>query len=496
MGALLDFSQEYRSKEVNYNELPPIITYNYSLCACLKRTENKQVYLIQGKTDEQKYILKCISSQSHENLLEEYKLHLTLTHAGLVPAVDFIKGEQESYFIREYVEGNTITELVEMTKQGHLSEDEIVGITLQLCHILKFLHMQNPPIIHRDIKPDNIIYSKQKECKLIDFGISRRFTNDQEKDTVIMGTEITAPPEQFGYKQTDARSDIYSLGVLMFYMATGSLDIREMNDYSISQRIKKCIQKCTEFSPEDRYETVKQLEAKLLKNNPKNVVKRMVTSTFFIILFISLIISSLFRLLEDKKILASDNENINSDTGEQPYIFASTLIEDAARHELGKSEQEIISLKDLERITEIYICGEQVYDNWSDHFVYGKSQYMNVQEYVQTDRYHRQGDISSLEDLAYMKNLQTLALYNQNISDLYPLAELTHLTCLGLGTNNISDISVISQLPYIITIDLSGNPIINNDMTALSELTYLENLDLGETGITELNNIKNIKSSK
>ncbi|MDF2487075.1 MAG: hypothetical protein K0R46_3243, partial [Herbinix sp.] len=238
MIAPIEFLQEYQNKELFLSTLPLEITDKYDVKACLKKTENKQVYIIYRKSDGMKCILKCTGIESRENLVEEYGLHHSLLHTGLVPAVEFIKKSDCGYFIREYIEGNTIAELVEMTKDGKLSDGELVDITLQLCRILKYLHSQKPPVIHRDIKPDNIIYTKQKTCKLIDFGISRRYSYEQEKDTKVLGTEYSAPPEQFGYKQTDARSDIYSIGVLMFFMATGSLDIREIDSYPISRKIK------------------------------------------------------------------------------------------------------------------------------------------------------------------------------------------------------------------------------------------------------------------
>lgn len=273
MGAPIDFYKKYYDDELEQEELPAVIAKNYKICACIKQTKEKQVYLIQSKSNEKKYILKKVAAWSRENLEDEYIMHRAFMHRGLIPATEFMKDDEYSYLIRDYVEGYTITELVEMKKTGILTDQEIIDITRQLCQVLDYLHNQNPPVIHRDIKPDNIIVNHEGVCKLIDFGISRRFQGDHDKDTVIMGTEYTAAPEQYGFKQTDTRSDIYSIGILMFYMATGSLDIREIESHIISRRIKNCIKKCTQFSPDDRYKNVKRLEEELSKGDKQGIGK-------------------------------------------------------------------------------------------------------------------------------------------------------------------------------------------------------------------------------
>lgn len=104
---------------------------------------------------------------------------------------------------------------------------------------------------------------------------------NKAKDTCFMGTEVTAPPEQYGYAQTDVRSDIYSLGVLLYYLATGSFNIREVNS-SLPKELKKSIKKCTVFAPKDRYSDIKYLEYKLMKlslspiflDNPDPLLKK------------------------------------------------------------------------------------------------------------------------------------------------------------------------------------------------------------------------------
>jgi Leucine-rich repeat (LRR) protein len=265
MSTVTDFYREYEKNNLEQVRLPSAITEAYEIKACLKMSQEKQIYLAVSKINWRKYIIKAVSCASHENPEEEYRLNRSLKHPGIVPVCELISEGDYRYLVREYTEGSTITELVEMSRDGHLHLEEIIRIALLLCDILEYLHSCKPAVIHRDIKSDNIIMNEQGECKLIDFGISRQFNGETEADTVAMGTRFSAPPEQYGFAQTDARSDIYALGVLIFYMATGSPDIKEIEDYAIAKGLLGIIRKCTRFSPSERYETVKQLKASLIR---------------------------------------------------------------------------------------------------------------------------------------------------------------------------------------------------------------------------------------
>ena len=541
MGSVVEFKNDYYKKQSNVNKIPAMIANKYKMVACLKWTKERQVYLIEGKTDGKRYILKCSLGHSLEKAEEEYKLHDSLTHKGLVSAVEFVKDEDQACFVRDYIEGDTITELVEMTAKGHLPEEMLVDITLQLCRILDYLHTQEPPIIHRDIKPDNIIYTKQGECKLIDFGISRRYTEEQEKDTYVWGTRYAAPPEQYGFKQTDARSDIYSIGVLMLYMATGSLDLNEMDQYSIPAKLSKCIKKCTEFAPENRYQSIRQLEFKLANHssiNKKRVLQAVGAGSIILVVWLASksfgagsVVDHLTEIgkkeinsqeisnqeidskevdskevdskeidskeIDSKEIVSQEinSQEINSSelSYNSEYKFSSPMIEAAVRHELGLSDTDLITNADLDQVEELYLCGNQIYDNWGQHFVYGKMQFMNGAEYNQSGLFQNQGDIESLVDLIPMKNLHTLELYNQKITDISPLSKLNNLTRLGLGANSIEDITVLEGLVKLVTLDLSGNPLEDNDMLSLQKLPNLVDLNLGATKITSLGTIKELK---
>ena len=121
---------------------------------------------------------------------------------------------------------------------------------MDLCQILKPLHEYDPPIIHRDIKPSNLILDSQNHLFLIDFDASKNYNPDKSRDTVLMGTEDYAAPEQYGFLQSSERTDIFSVGVLANKMLTGVLP-SESRPVGPFQSI---ISKCLSIDPQDRYQ--------------------------------------------------------------------------------------------------------------------------------------------------------------------------------------------------------------------------------------------------
>lgn len=135
-----------------------------------------------------------------------------------------------------------------------ISPETAAGYMVELCKGLQLLHAHG--IIHRDIKPANIMISFDGSLKIIDFDISRFSSADAPHDTTILGTAGFAAPEQFGFTQTDNKSDIYAAGVLFGFMMTGQLPDRR----AITGPYAKIIQKCTMLDPEDRYPSVQALQ--------------------------------------------------------------------------------------------------------------------------------------------------------------------------------------------------------------------------------------------
>lgn len=241
----MEFEKEFNSVYVQPT-LPADLAERYRIVSCLKYTDQKQVYLIEDIAAENKYTMKCAYG-SFASLLKKERSVLETTGSVIScpRVIEFAEEAEYSYIIREYISGETIVDIVE---RGELSEKETFDITKKVCATLQKLHSMEPPIIVRDIKPENIVI-REDECVFIDFDAAREWNEIGSTDTVCIGTRTTAAPEQFGYSQTDVCTDIYALGMLMTYLLTGGYDISEIKQ----KKAKKIVEKCTQFDPDKRY---------------------------------------------------------------------------------------------------------------------------------------------------------------------------------------------------------------------------------------------------
>ena len=174
------------------------------------------------------------------------------SHIPQIYAVE--EQENELLIAEEYVDGEN---LAEHLQKSLLSDEQKLNYALQLCEAVGFLHALNPSVIHRDIKPSNILINGKGELKLIDFDASRHYKEaPSSSDTRLLGTVEYAPPEQFGYSQTDVRSDIYSMGVVFHEM-------RPTENKKMAEQWEKIAEKCTSFDPKNRYQSVEELKREL-----------------------------------------------------------------------------------------------------------------------------------------------------------------------------------------------------------------------------------------
>ena len=203
----------------------------------LRQSEKSTVHLVREKDGDQVYIRKILKGRH-----SVYGALRGLEHACLPKLYEVDISDTGTVIIEEYVEGQSLG-CVE------LSEKQFIRVVKELCSVLGFLHENG--IIHRDIKPSNIIFAEDGHIRLIDFDAARMPKDDLEQDTELLGTRGYAPPEQYGFSQTDERADIYSLGVTLKQL---------LGDKATKPRYKRIISKCTNLDPNKRYQSVRQVE--------------------------------------------------------------------------------------------------------------------------------------------------------------------------------------------------------------------------------------------
>ncbi len=207
---------------------------------------------------------------------QEAQMLACLRHPGLTTVTDFFSEGNNWYLVMEYVEGETLENRLERASGLRLPVQETLNIMHQLCDVLEYLHNQIPPVIFRDLKPGNVMLTPRGEVKLIDFGIARFFKPSQTRDTVNLGTPGYAAPEQYGgLWQSDPRSDVYSLGVLLHQMLTGfdpttlpmQLPPARALNPSLPPSVEAVIQQATQTPAHLRFQSVRDFRRALFASN-------------------------------------------------------------------------------------------------------------------------------------------------------------------------------------------------------------------------------------
>ncbi|MGZ6366690.1 MAG: protein kinase domain-containing protein [Ktedonobacteraceae bacterium] len=160
--------------------------------------------------------------EATESFKREALLLARLTHPNLPRIYEQFTDVGRWYLVMDFIEGETLEEHLGKIKGGKLPVEKVLEIGIQLCMVLEYLHMRQPPIIFRDLKPANVMLTTHGHIYLIDFGIARHFKPGQAKDTTALGSTGYAAPEQYGKAQTTPRADIYALGATLHQLLSGN----------------------------------------------------------------------------------------------------------------------------------------------------------------------------------------------------------------------------------------------------------------------------------
>jgi serine/threonine protein kinase len=235
-----------------------------------ERFQGQRVVAIKELSDSQ--VSPSEKAQALQDFRREANLLVPLSHPNLPNVSDFFEESGKAYLVMEFIEGETL-EKKQDEAGGPLSEALVMGWALQLCNVLHYLHTRPHPIIFRDMKPSNVMVTRDREIKLIDFGIARFFKATVTKDTTLLGSQGYAPLEQYGRGQSDARSDIYALGATLYDLLTKETPVdsptrrvnpqafetpRQLNP-AISPATEAIVLKAMGDEPQDRFQSAAEM---------------------------------------------------------------------------------------------------------------------------------------------------------------------------------------------------------------------------------------------
>ena len=446
-GVLPDYTMDYEE------DLPGEFTEQYIILECLNHTEMCDTLLVVHKEENWKAVAKCYpkSGMLYDNTdLDEIK---QISNRSIPEFITEYKNEDYQVILREYVEGVSLEEYVQAYS---MDEEQILNLAVRLAETMRSIHISSPVVIHRDIKPQNIIITEDDQVVLIDFGISRIYKDGVKSDTIIGGTAGYAAPEQYGFMQSDIRSDIYSYGMVLTYLLTGLTEPLEEARTPMEQIAKKC----TEFAPDRRYQNDDALLLDLdrLKNTGDNCSHKNKKFIWIAAVILMCVLGASIGL-----IVRAHN------TGS--YQFYDPMVEKAVRAELNKPTGAITD-EDLKQVTELYMIVDEIYTNDTDY-------YQGLSDYF-SGTISGTGTVTDLRDLKYMPNLSVVRLDAQPIQDVTPLRDLNQLEHISFRNCQIQDISALSDKEYLIYLCLNGNEL--TDIESLASCSSLMSLDLNCAG--------------
>lgn len=468
--------------------LPEDMQEHWTVYECLKESEDSSTFLVKETATGILCVLKWGRNRQTEFLRNEMEIMKKMADrklSGIPKTYRIFEENGEVYLVREYIEGMSLAQMV--LQKGGISEAEICRISRKICQTAEQFQNPNEPMIHRDIKPENIVVTPGGEVVFIDFGTMRSYKKDGSRDTFVVGTRGTAAPEQYGYTQTDQRTDVYAIGQTMLYMVSESYEMNQLSECAVSRRMKKIIEKACSFEPDKRYGDAAQLRRAVEKcqaNNRKKVYKKAGAVLGLIAAgYILAIFSPDGTVIENKRIETAE-QSAAEEQIQAEITFREELIEEAVRKELGLSKTDKITASMLENVRKLRIVGKEILDD-EDTF-WGEGRHVDGKD---SSFGSVRGNITDLSDLAQMVNLEELALCNQKIEDISGLKELP-LKKLYLSKNMITDFSVLLNLIDLDTLCIMENPAEN--LSVIGECTGILRLNIQGMNLTDIDFLKNL----
>lgn len=224
------------------------ILSSYSLVSVLSDKNDCKVLRLRNKELQKDLVFRSFATKmvAYEELFK--------IKCGNLPLIfDVINLEDGQIVLEEFIDGVTVAEVMESGKYHYLGARKVLRA---VCYALSILHGRN--LVHRDVKPENVMVDKNGRVVLIDYNAARKISHNG-KDTVIMGTVGFASPEQLGVGESDARTDIYAVGVLLNVMITG----KHPSEKIAKGKAGRIVRKCTSVNPDERYQSAEKVASAL-----------------------------------------------------------------------------------------------------------------------------------------------------------------------------------------------------------------------------------------
>lgn len=439
-----------RVREAFASPFPPGFLEKYVQMECLAAGRGTETFLVRERAGEGLFVAKCYNKSVAGGPVE-LSILPSLDDPGVPKFADAFEDEKYACVVREYVEGASLDR---MCADGPLPEACAVQICLSLCEVLARLHGREKPVIHRDIKPGNVVVRPDGSVCLIDFEISREYRDGAHADTRALGTREYAPPEQYGFGQTDCRADIYALGILLIYMLTGRTEVKDAQ--ADNPRLLAVARRCAAFSPDARYRSAKAVRRALLRTQRRR--SRPLSLAVAALLALAALCGG-FCVGRFTDLFAATEE----------IAFREPLVEKAVRLQLGKGDDEPLTREELLSVKEIYIFGTQVALT-EEPFRDGLAGALGDEP---------RGNIQTLSDVRLLPNLKTLYVNYQTLSDISALASCQNLVSVNLRHTRVSDVTPLAGLPHLQSLSLYDTDV--SDASALDACPSLATLDAGET---------------
>lgn len=461
---------------------PPDFLERYEPLECFSHTEISETYLVKSRENGGQYIAKIYDKYFARIGADELAILSELNHPSIPKLIDSFETDENICIVRSYAQGTPLDKV-----NVPVGERFAFNVGTQLCDILSYLHTRTPPVIHRDVKPHNVIIDDDHTVTLIDFGIARRYNATADKDTRLIASDGFSPPEQYGFGQTDNQADIYSLGRLLCWLLSGSNYI-ETTDKIANQDLARVIQKCSELAPKDRYKTAEAVKSALIKACNRNKRRAVTVSTAgLLLLAFGFILGRVTAPIVEVTPPAYESGTPAESSGPvvvEGIVFKEPLIEAAVRYMLELSEDEKITEQDLYKVKAIYIDSNRIFKDNDDYHANVNNPDYNLS--------YQLPPIITLEDLTLMPYLEDVKIHKQKITDIEPLSELNSLQILYLTGNPISDFSPLKPLLRLYNVEISQTLI--NDLSPFYGLPRLDRLMLSDCIQYDAEQLRGLKS--